>query len=364
MRLLPVLVLALSLGCSTGGDSTTPDAGTGAEDAGPPPIDGGPLCGCTSGVHTTTIVLAGDEGELYIYDPLTRAFTFVVGPACPEVLDPYSLAVDPRGNAWMLSASTRRMALFDVNEPGACVDSGYLPTVPELPLFGMSFVSDGEATECSTLFGMGYSGEGPFTEGEGIGNLAVIDGEPPRARLLAPTNFDGGELAGTGDGRLFAFAGDRPPRLIEYDPGTGAVLDTLALAGLFRGNASAFAFFGGDLYLFTEAPPPDCFGCLETACADTWALCQGDATCREAVSCALEAGGISDECGGFAGEAMLDCLSSCETECLTSSRGRVSQVVVADWDRSDGGGWEVVVAEAPLRVVGAASSPCVPTVPF
>jgi hypothetical protein len=339
------------------------DAGAVA-DAGPPPVDAGPLCGCTPGIHTTTIVVAGDDGSLWTFDPFGPSFDFVVGPACAEVLDPYSLAVDPKGLAWLLSASTRRIFRFDVNEPGACEDSGYLPTVPELPLFGMSFVSDGTAAECSTLYGMSYSGDGPFREGEGLGRLARIEGDPPRATLLAPTDFDGGELAGTGDGRLFAFAGERPPQLLEYDPATGALLDARQLPGLFRGNASAFAFFGGDLFLFTEAPPLACEACFEASCAEAYAACEGNVVCREQLACAIEAGRVRDDCGGGVGAEMLACLESCAEDCLTSSRGRVSQVVRVDWDGSDGGGFEVVVPQAPLRVVGAASSPCVPVLPF
>jgi hypothetical protein len=50
----------------------------------------------------------------------------------------------------------------------------------------------------------------------------------------------------------------------------------------------------------------------------------------------------------------------------SSTRARVSQVSRLDWDQSDGAGRTLVVElpEAPIRIVGAGTSPCVPTAPF
>src|SRR5690606_8537571 len=68
---------------------------------------------------------------------------------------------------------------------------------------------------------------------------------------IGPINYDGGELTGTGDGRLFAFAGS-PAKLIEYDKDTAEVVATEQL-NMSLTNAFAFGFYGGDFYLFTEA---------------------------------------------------------------------------------------------------------------
>jgi hypothetical protein len=61
---------------------------------------------------------------------------------------------------------------------------------------------------------------------------------------------------------------------------------------------------------------------------------------------------------------MLSCLiDDCGSECMLPSYTKVSQVTRVDFDGSDGGGAEVVVAQAPIRIVGAGDSVCVPTAP-
>ncbi len=93
---------------------------------------------------------------------------------------------------------------------------------------------------------------------------------------------------------------------------------------------------------------------------------EADVTCSEQIACAIERGDAQDDCGGGAGAAMLDCLGACSTECLVPSRARVSQVARVDWDGRDGPerALTIVRADAPIRIVGAGTSPCVPTGPF
>lgn len=359
-----LLTSALVLfGCTS--SPRVPDAGitdAGAVDAGPS-SDGGALCGCTPGLHDANIFILGQDAELYRFDPLTLAAELVVAPTCATTDRVFSMAIDPQGRAWIEYAMTRRLLTIDVNDLGACEDSGYLPTLAELPLFGMSFVQRGA---CATLYGFSYDGEGLFEEGPGLGVLARIEGDPLRAAILSSVDYDGGELAGTGDGRLFAFTGDSPAKLVEYDPDDGSTLETHPLDGFSKTNASAFAFFGGDIYLFTEAQPPECRACLETTCSTAWAACEADAFCASQVECAIERASITDDCGGGASAEMHTCLDTCAPACLTPPRARLSQVTRVDWDRSDGAGraLTVEVPELPIRVVGAATSPCVPTVPF
>lgn len=345
------------------------DAGDAADagvDAGPPVIvDAGPpdpLCGCTPGDHNARIYVLSQDAELYAFDPETLELELIVGPVCASGGSPYSMAVDPGGRAWVLFSDSRRMQTIDVNDLGACEDSGYLPTEPELPLFGMGFLQRDDG--CAELYGMSYSGDGAFSEGPDLGVLARIAGDPPRAMILSATDYDGGELTGTGDGRLFAFTGNDPAKLVEYDPDDGSVVEILPLDGFSKTNASAFAFFGGDLWLFTESLGEGCNECFDASCATAWADCQADETCREAVDCAIEQGDVTDDCGGLAGPDMLMCLDTCSDQCLVSLRARVSQVTRIDWDRSDGPdrARTLEVPRLPIRVVGAGTSPCVPLI--
>lgn len=354
------LSLLLAAGCTTG--TALDGGGDAAREDAPSSVDAGAPCECAPGLHGALIYLLSQDAELWTFDPLTLVTEHVVGPVCATDDDPYSMAIDAEGRAYVLFARTRRVLTIDVNALAACEDSGYLPTERELPLFGMSFLR--RADGCATLFALSYSGEGPFREAPGIGRLARIDGDPLRATILAPTDFDGGELAGTGDGRLFAFAGD-PSKLVEYDPDDGAVLSVLPLEGLPKTNASAFAFFGGDVWFFTEALGAACTACFATECPAAWAACEADATCKDQVECAIERGDVNDDCGGGSGAEMIACLGACSAECLVSPRARVSRATRLDWDESDGPGrvLTIEVPELPIRVVGAATSPCVPVVP-
>ncbi|MGF1468313.1 MAG: hypothetical protein ACFCGT_19500 [Sandaracinaceae bacterium] len=353
--------LALALGACSSPPVSRPDLGP-LPDRGPPPVDD-PRCGCATGLHNSFIFALSDQAELWTYDPLTDRFEFQVGPACGTALTPYSMAIDPKGNAFILDVPSRRMQVLDVNALGPCEDSGFVPTVREIPLFGMSFVLEDVETQCAGLFGQSYDGEGRFEEGDAIGRLVAIEGDPLRMRILGATDFNGGELAGTGDGRLFAFAGSRPAKLVEYDRTDATVRSVLELPGVSQTNASAFAFFGGDIFIFTEAEPAECRLCFERECAEAYAACQADEVCAEDLACALERGSISDDCGGLTGEEMHDCIPRCAEACR-APRARRSQVLRVDWDRSEGPEPSVtrVVDEAPIRVVGAASSPCVPVI--
>jgi hypothetical protein len=353
------MCFAIALAACTTGEIPALDAGP--DTAAPP--DAGPLCGCRSGLHASRIFLLSDDAELWTFDPVSGVFDFFVGPVCATSETPYSMAVDPAGRAWILYAETRRILDIDVNALAACEDSGYLPTLREFPLFGMSFL---RRDDCARLYALSYNGEGPFAEGEDLGVLGVMEGDPPRMRALAPTDYNGGELAGSGDGRLFAFAGVMPAKLVEYDPDDGSVIEIFPLEGFSKTNASAFAFFGGDIYFFTEALPEGCVSCLETACATEYSSCRADELCSEQIACAIERGRITDACGSMAGEEMVSCLTGCGDPCLARPSARVSQVTRLDWDRSDGPerALTVEVSHAPMRVVGAGTSPCVPVIPF
>ncbi|HJL25596.1 MAG TPA: hypothetical protein RMH80_25520, partial [Polyangiaceae bacterium LLY-WYZ-15_(1-7)] len=322
--------------------------------------DTGRSCACAPGAHQRLVYLMSDEGELWSWDPSSGEFAFVVGPVCGGAT-PYSMAVDERGLAWVLFVDSMALQTFDVNDPGPCELSPYVRRNPAFGLFGTSFVARSETDACSDLYVQTYDGEGPFEEGPGLGQLGVIDPISGELEALGVLDYDGGELTGTGDGRLFAFTGTDPVKLVELDRATGAELDVLPLDGIAKTNASAVAFYGGDVYVFTEAIPAECEGCLESECGDALPACRDDATCAEHLQCVLETASFTDACGGGLSVAMMECVPRCDA-CLRPSRARVSQVlrVDLDGDRSV----ERVVEAGPIRVVGAASSPCVPVGPI
>lgn len=370
LRLLPAL---LALGAACGDDARPADGGgepadaaprDGATDAHDPDsaTDAGPTCACLPGVHGEAIFLLSADGEVWRFDPRTHEFAFVVGPVCAGQR-PFSMAVDGSGVAWINLVDSLSVVTLDLLGAGGCEPSVYERRDPDFGLFGMSFASASATDPCADLYVMTYSGEGPFREGPGLGQLGVIDPRTGNLRAVGRLDFDGGELTGTGDGRLFAFAGAEPAKLVELDKASGAARRTIPLPGLHRTNASAAAFFGGDIYLFTEAVPAGCTACLDTECGDALVACRRDATCAEHLACVLHTQAFSDECGGGLSEAMAACVPRCEP-CTRGSAARTSRVLVYDLDGSDGGSLEEIVTEGPIRVVGAASSPCVPVGPI
>lgn len=371
MRLL--LVLLLLAGCGDDDVRMPSDAGPdlglvdGGADA-PAPADAAPedasdagVCNCGFGSHSTRVYMMSQDAEIWSFDPATLEAAFVAGPVC-DGDPPFSMAVDSDGIAWILSARSLSLRRVDVNDPGPCASSPYVRRNPDFGLFGMSFASRSASDFCSDLMVMTYDGEGPFEEGPGLGQIGRIDPESGDLTPVAPVDFDGGELTGTGDGRLFALAGTDPVKLVEYDRTTGALIETIPLDGFNKTNASALAFFAGDLYLFIEASPAGCEDCLQSTCPALVADCRADETCASHLQCMIDTAMFTDECGGEMPPELQDCVTRDCAICGLRPRERVSRVLRYDLD-GDRSLVEVVEG-LPIRVVGAAASPCVPTAPI
>jgi len=207
------------------------------------------LCDCAPG--TDVIYVLSDDAELWSYDPLTNSFAFVGGFQCNFEAGTFSMGVDRNGIAWVMFQSGDLYTL-DVNNPNICVDPGYVPGGNGFQLFGMAFVSESVDNPCDRLYGNTYSGGFGFQEGPNFGTLGSLDPDTLTMSAIGFTDYDGAELTGTGDGRLFEFAGVNPAKLVELDKTDASVIDILPLGSLELTNAFAFAFFGGDFYMFTE----------------------------------------------------------------------------------------------------------------
>ena len=361
------VLASVGLACGGGGGRGLEDAGDASLDAGDAATLDGSVdrCACLPGAHTDHIFLMSQDGEVYSFDPVTLTADFVFGPVCGGIT-PFSMAVDARGVAWINDSDSLSVQTLDLLHPGACQPSPYLRRDMRYGLFGMSFATESLSDTCADLYLFTYDGMGAFTEGLGQGLLGVVDPGTGELREIAVTDFNGGELSGTGDGRLFALTGVEPAKLVEYDKHTGAVLETIPLDGFSTTNASAMAFYSGDLYLFTEATPAGCVDCLTSTCATDYDSCQLDSVCSSQLSCTIEQASFRDDCGGLMPMPVVDCLMSCTDTCYTPLRSRVSQVTRLDLDGSDGSPRALtrVVDALPIRVVGAASSPCVPVGPI
>lgn len=366
-RIEPVPALILLVGCTERG--AAPDAAAAerdafvVRDAAMVRPDSGQACGCAPGVHVDRVLVLSDDRELWAFDPVALSFERLRGNLCETAERPYSMAIDALGRVHVLFAESRAIRVFDLASPSAsCTGSGLDPSRIGFDLYGLAFARE-PATACDSLYLHSYSGSGPFDEGEDVGVLGVADTRTLEVRALAPIDYNGGELAGTGDGRLFALAGIDPAKVVQYERGSGAVIETLPLTGFSKTNASAMAFYGGSLWLFTEALPAGCEECLGSSCEAARDACEASPSCARELGCLLETARPTDACGGgLPGELVACVTEACGSVCGIRPADRVSRVSRLAWDGDRS--LTSVLAQAPIRIVGAGTSPCVTTFPF
>jgi hypothetical protein len=214
-----------------------------SNDAAPPP----PIC--TDGTVQFIYVVSQENG-LFSYHPPTGTLTRIGTIACPvdpsAAPTPYSMSVDRAGTAYVIFSDGH---LFLVRTADAsCTATSYEVDQNGWQNFGMGFTANrGDPGE--TLFVTESDFTGPS---QGLG---WIDTTTLRLTLVGPYSRRLGrsELTGTGDGRLFAFSLDSVDgsSVSEIDPSSAAVLSSTHLAVGTPDSAFAFAFYGGDFYLFT-----------------------------------------------------------------------------------------------------------------
>jgi hypothetical protein len=189
--------------------------------------------------------------DLQSFNPATGLFKTIGSIQCPARRGetPFSMAVDRRGVAYVLFTDNR---LYRVSTAtAACISTPYVPGQSSFLRFGMGFTTTG-AGPAEALF---VAGDDNQANG-GASGLARID--PTTFALTRIDDFspaiDSAELTGTGDGRLFAFyrkGQDTPPAYIgEVDTTTAKVLGERRFDNIDMGTGWAFAYWGGDFYMF------------------------------------------------------------------------------------------------------------------
>jgi hypothetical protein len=192
----------------------------------------------------TYIYLITTSYELYAFYPPDNRFIFIGKIACPGQgsATPFSMAVDRKGVAYIVYNDGR---LFRVSTlSAACVATTYVANQLGATTFGMGFSSDqGGATESlyvATDTGTKFLGKidtKAFTLNK-VGDFSSTIGRA--------------ELTGTGSGGLFAFYDDGVSSYIgQIDKTNAKLTGESKLQGVQMGQGWAFAFWGGDFYLFT-----------------------------------------------------------------------------------------------------------------
>lgn len=196
------------------------------------------------------------DAKLWTYNPKDHAFKQIGSVNCPTDSGDtaFSLAVDRFANAWIQMSPSGKLFKVDTLKNNACTDSGYVPASAGPKQSGMAFSDRRDDKVCEQLYL--HSSEGgadDWKQGPGIGKLGTVDPETVAGKLVSKIDYNGGEMTGTQDGRLFAFAGANKGTLIEYNPADGSVVKKTELGDLVPTFAFAFAFWGGDFYFFTLA---------------------------------------------------------------------------------------------------------------
>ena len=234
-------------------DVTTPDVADVRTHDVLPPIDAmhhdvimpPPAC---ADAGSTLVYLITEQNVLLSFYPPTLAFTPIGTIACPTATaTPYSMGVDRKGIAYSVFNDG---TLFRIDTAtAACATTSYVPGQLGWMTFGMGYVADVDAGGENL-----YVTEANFNmPSQGLG---TIDTDAGRLSIVGPfsTPLPRCELTGTGDGRLFAFCLNQNgpgSTLAQIDPATARVL---AADPLMVGSANegfAFAFWGGDFWIFT-----------------------------------------------------------------------------------------------------------------
>lgn len=159
---------------------------------------------------------------------------------------PFSMSIDRKAVAWVLYGDGQ---LFTVNTSTlVCTKAVYTPR-SDLKLFGMGFVSNSPGSQDETLFVAG----GP-TVSDVSSTLAKMQVAPALQLVDIGTVAGSPELTGTGDGNLWGFfPSATTPKVSQIDKTKGSDLKTFPASSISGDpSAWAFAFWGGDFYIFLK----------------------------------------------------------------------------------------------------------------
>lgn len=217
-----------------------------------PPIDAPNRTDCPDAAATLVYLISADF-QLYSYDPSLNSPKLIGNIACPadQGATPFSMAVDRKGVAYIHFTDGKIYRVSTAT--AACVATAFVPGQQGFQQFGMGFATNAVGpTETLYVAGSRAVGNG----NEGLARIDVNNWVLTRVGPFVPTVINA-ELTGTGDGRLFAFYAKNtnglPPTYIgEIDTATARVLAEKRLDNVALENGWAFAFWGGDFWVFLQ----------------------------------------------------------------------------------------------------------------
>ncbi|HEY1955398.1 MAG TPA: hypothetical protein VGH28_07290 [Polyangiaceae bacterium] len=192
----------------------------------------------------TLVYVLGAQNELYSFFPPTLSFTSIGTISCPGPSSPNSMAVTRSGIAFTNFLDGELFEISTAN--AACKKTTYKPNQLNWTTYGMGYAGIADGGETLFVAGNGQNG--------GSQGLGAIDTTAFTLSLVAQfqPSLPNCELSGTGAGQLFGFCPQGAGGLlVEIDPTTGKVISTHMLAAGSNATSFAFAFWGGDFWIFT-----------------------------------------------------------------------------------------------------------------
>ncbi|NUP06604.1 MAG: hypothetical protein HOW73_11165 [Polyangiaceae bacterium] len=229
-------------GLVAGGGGAGGDGGEGGEGGSPPECDP---------ETTQYIYLVTDTTELYSYYPATGAFTLRGFLDCPSGASPFSMGVDREGTAYVVynDGNLFRASTLDAS----CEATDFVPGQEGFITFGMGFALDEPGGKEDSL----YVAE--ITFGEESRGLATIDTDTLELDYIGPfsDNFsDRMEMTSSSDGNLYGYFLNTVGTggwVVEIDKETATIVDSTFIEAGAGASALAFAWWGGDFYVFTAS---------------------------------------------------------------------------------------------------------------
>jgi hypothetical protein len=235
-------------------DSSTPPQDVTPTDLGPTDVSpdqdasdaSEPPSYCKPG--TAFVYVVNQESHLLRFDPIPKTFTDIGAMTCESgffAATPFSMSIDRDANAWVLYGNGK---LYKVSTADAsCAPANFAVGQHGFTTFGMGFTADGVGAASETL----YVSNAIF--GSGASTLGTITMPSLTLSVIGstPAGIGSAELTGNGLGELWAFFpnGSRVAQLDKTTAGLSNQIDLPANV-ISDARAWAFAFWGGDFYLF------------------------------------------------------------------------------------------------------------------
>lgn len=246
-------------GSGSGGATTvSPDAGGDASGVTSIVRDAGPERPTCSEASKLVYVLSSTY-DLYAFTPSTITLKRIGRLACPDpgtdvatgtTASPNAMTIDRHGAAWVSYTSGK---LFTVDTSNAsCTPTSFVPGQGGVFKFALAFATTTVGTDEEALFASGFVDSDAGPRGQG---LATID--RTTFAMTKVGDFSGSlkpfaaELTGTGAGEVWGLFTTSPASLVPIDPRSGATGTAHPMTGVETGTAWAFAFWGGDFWVFT-----------------------------------------------------------------------------------------------------------------